>query len=734
MSNENRLRKFCLWMEEWGCSDLFLSVERPPHRRCQGKVEPIPGESPLSLEEVREFLQTWLPAGTWERLQKERDLDIGAQLATPQRFRLNLSFRMGNPSLVIRQVPSGALSFESLHIPPVVRTLAESPRGLLLVTGATGSGKSTTMAAMLHWINNNFAKHIITLEDPIEFVHQDQRSVVTQREIGGDSLDFPQALRHVVRQNPDVIFLGELRDFETIQTAISAAMTGHLVVATVHTVDVEQTLERLLNYFPEGLREQVAQDFSLALQGVICQRLLPTAEGNGRIPAFEILVATPLAKRLLGRRQIQEIGQVIRDNASLGMVDFQHSLLGLLRQGWITRETALAAATNANELSLMLQGMEVGADTFRQAVEDETTPNGFNLKRLLRDAIAYGASDLLLTVGAPPTIRLDGVLQPFDLPNLTAADTRELLFGVLSPNRRILFETTREIDFALSITGVRGEEDTTEYRFRVNGFFQKGRVSVALRLIPMLIPRPENLGLPAALVNMTRKHQGLVLITGPTGHGKSTTLAALVNLINENRPCHIITIEDPIEFVHHHQQALVEQREVGEDTQSFANALKYVLREDPDVILIGEMRDAETIAAALTAAETGHLVFATLHTNDVCQAVDRIIDVFPADQQDQIRTQLSACLECVVSQRLMPRNSPTGGRIAAFEVLVGTTAVRSLIRDSKTHQIPSLLETSAKYGMITLAKALRNLFDHNLITRETFRNMLPLGVDPDAIA
>lgn len=734
MMKENRLREFCLQMEAWGASDLFLSVERPPSRRCRGRVETIPGEGPLTWEEVREFVQGWLSPGTWERLQEERDLDLGSQLGSPRRYRLNLSFRMGVPALVVRQVPSGALSFENLHIPDVVRQLAESPRGLLLVTGATGSGKSTTMAAMLNWINGHFSKHIVTLEDPIEFVHQDAMSVVTQREIGGDSRDFQQALRHVVRQNPDVIFLGELRDFETIQTAIGAAMTGHLVVATVHTVDVEQTLERLLNYFPEGLREQVAQDFSLALQGIVSQRLLPTADGKGRVPAFEILVATPLAKRMVARRQLQELGQIIRENSSLGMVDFQHSLLELVQRGSVTRETALAAATNPNELTLMLQGMEVGADTFRQTMEDETTVNGFNLKRLLRDAISYGASDLLLSVGAPPTIRLDGVLQPFELPNLSPADTRELLFSVLSPSRRVHFETTREIDFALSITGVGGEGDTAECRFRVNGFYQKGRVSVAFRLIPMNIPRPESLGLPPALVQITTKHQGLVLVTGPTGHGKSTTLAALINLINQRRPCHIITIEDPIEFVHPHGMALVEQREVGEDTHSFANALKYVLREDPDVILIGEMRDPETIAAALTAAETGHLVFATLHTNDVCQAVDRIIDVFPADQQGQIRTQLAASLECIVSQRLMPKNSRSGGRIAAFEILVGTTAVRALIRESKTHQIPSLLETSAKYGMITLAKALRNLFDQNLITRETFRSMLPAGVDPDSIA
>ncbi len=726
MTNADRVRNLCLQMDARDASDLFLSAERPPSLRRHGVVETL-AEPPLTLAEVEAFIRECLPTGTWERLQRLRDLDLGTQMGAEVRLRVNLSFRMGSPTLVIRRVPSGALSFEALHLPPVIRGLCECPRGLILVTGATGSGKSTTMAAMLNSINTRFARHIVTLEDPIEFVHRDVRSVVTQREIGGDSLDFAQALRHVVRQNPDVIFLGELRDLETIQTAISAAMTGHLVVATFHTVDAEQTLERILNYFPEGLRDQVAQDFSLALQGILSQRLLRTADGQGRIPAFEILLATPLVRRLVARRELGQIHEVIKENAAVGMVDFQHSLLELVHQGSVTQEDALSAATNPAELSLMLQGMETGADSFRQNADDETTVNGFNLKKLLRDAISYGASDLLLSVGIPPTIRLDGVLQPFDLPNLSPADSRQLLFGVLSPAQRARFEEGREIDFALSITGVDEHDTTAEYRFRVNGFFQKGRVSVALRLIPMTIPKPSALGLPPVLVGMCKRRQGLVLVTGPTGHGKSTTLAALVNEINENRPCHIITIEDPIEFVHAHKQAIVEQREVGEDTKSFANALKYVLREDPDVILIGEMRDPETIAAALTAAETGHLVFATLHTNDVCQAVDRIIDVFPANQQAQIRTQLAASLECIVSQRLVPRNSPKGGRLAAIEVLVGTSAVRALIRDAKTHQLPALIETSAKYGMITLQKALRNLFDAKLIARETYLNMLPPG-------
>ncbi|MDD4099215.1 MAG: PilT/PilU family type 4a pilus ATPase, partial [Lentisphaeria bacterium] len=262
--------------------------------------------------------------------------------------------------------------------------------------------------------------------------------------------------------------------------------------------------------------------------------------------------------------------------------------------------------------------------------------------------------------------------------------------------------------------------------FRVNGFYQKSSVGAAFRVIPSAIPSPEALGLPAALLRLTTRHQGLVLVTGPTGSGKSTTLASLLNVVNRTRPCHIITIEDPIEFVHGHQVALVEQREVGADTLSFASALKYVLRQDPDVILVGEMRDPETIATVLTAAETGHLVFATLHTNDVTQSVDRIIDVFPSERQNQVRSQLAACLEAIVSQRLLPRLGEGGGRVAAFEVLIGTTAVRAMIRDRKTHQLRGMMETSAKDGMVTMERALRDLFEAKKISRETMLTMMPL--------
>jgi twitching motility protein PilT len=339
----------------------------------------------------------------------------------------------------------------------------------------------------------------------------------------------------------------------------------------------------------------------------------------------------------------------------------------------------------------------------------------------LRNAIHYGASDLLLTVDSPPVIRLDGNLRPFDMPVLSGADTQKLLFSILAPRQRADFEEKREIDFALSVKGIENAEDETEYRFRVNGFYQRGRVAAAFRVIPMNIPSPSALRLPPAILNLATLQQGLVLVTGPTGHGKSTTLAALISEINRTRPCHVITIEDPIEFVHPHKMALIEQREVNADTLSFQNALKYVLRQAPDVILIGEMRDTETIAAALTAAETGHLVFATLHTNDVTQSVDRIIDVFPADQQTQVRSQLAASLSAIISQRLLPLKSEKGGRVAAFEILLGSIAVKAMIRDKKTHQLKALMETAAREGMITMERALKNLFEEGLISRATYQ-------------
>ncbi|MBI1369716.1 MAG: PilT/PilU family type 4a pilus ATPase [Planctomycetes bacterium] len=329
------------------------------------------------------------------------------------------------------------------------------------------------------------------------------------------------------------------------------------------------------------------------------------------------------------------------------------------------------------------------------------------MKALFDHAAKSGASDLLITAGSPPIIRVDGDLHPVLNKPLAPEQTRALIWSLLSETQQEHFERQRELDFSLAVSG--------HLRFRANVYYQKGTVAGAFRLIPRSVPNLTQLGLPPVMGNLTLRTHGLILLTGPTGSGKSTTCAAMVDLINETRRCHIVTCEDPIEFVHENKRSIVDQREVYADTLSFSNALKYVLRQDPDVILVGEMRDPETIAAALTAAETGHLVIATLHTNDAIQAIDRIVDVFPPHQQEQIRTQLSFALLAIVAQQLIPRASGKG-RLLATEVLIKNHAVAAHIREAKTHQTRSIIESSRAEGMITMDARLKELYESGQIT------------------
>jgi len=332
-----------------------------------------------------------------------------------------------------------------------------------------------------------------------------------------------------------------------------------------------------------------------------------------------------------------------------------------------------------------------------------------DIKQLFDLVAKESASDLLISAGAPPILRVNGRLLRTRNDALTAEQTKKLIYGVLEEKQKKHFEEYKELDFSLAVG--------RKHRFRVNVYYQKQAVTAAFRPIPDTIPSPQDLGLPDAVEELAEARQGLILVTGPTGHGKTTTQATLIDVINNCRECHVITIEDPIEYVHQHKKSIVDQREVGGDTHGFHEALKYVLRQDPDVILVGEMRDLETIQAALRAAETGHLVLATLHTNDAIQAVDRIIDVFPGEQQQQIRFMLSMTLLAVLSQRLLA--SVDGeGRILACEVLRNTTAVANLIREGKTHQVYSAMETGTKEGMITMDKAIKDLYMEGAISYE----------------
>jgi twitching motility protein PilT len=346
---------------------------------------------------------------------------------------------------------------------------------------------------------------------------------------------------------------------------------------------------------------------------------------------------------------------------------------------------------------------------------------GERIDRLLGMLWDAKGTDLLLTVGMQPQLRVSGSLVPLVGGTLTAEDTDALLGELLTADQQAAWDAQREYDFSFSWRD--------NARIRGNAFTQRGVTAVALRMIPREIPTMDRLGLPPVIGHLARQHQGLILMTGPTGSGKSTTLASVIDMINTERACHIITVEDPIEYVHSHKRSAVNQREVGTDTATFPDALRSVLREDPDVLLVGEMRDLDSIRFALTVAETGHLVFATLHTNDTAQSLARMIDVFPADQQAQIRVQVAASLSCVIYQRLIPRNG--GGMVAAYEVLVANSAVRNLIKEGKTHQLRNSLVTGSRDGMVTFEQSLSELVQAGVIDYEdaVARSLYPKDVE-----
>ena len=330
------------------------------------------------------------------------------------------------------------------------------------------------------------------------------------------------------------------------------------------------------------------------------------------------------------------------------------------------------------------------------------------IHELLRFTAEAGASDLHVAAGSPPMVRVNGKMKRLNLPVLSPEEVETLVYGVMNEVQQEMFRTNLEIDFSTKLS--------SDVRFRVNAFHQINGISAAFRVIPNEIKSYEELRLPEVLKRLTRKEKGLILVTGPTGSGKSTTLATMIDSINDERYCHIITVEDPVEFVHSSKNSLINQRELGHDTLSFTAALRSALREDPDVILVGEMRDLETVSLALTAAETGHLVFATLHTGSCTKSIDRVIDMFPKEQQSQVRSMLSESLEAVISQTLLPTKDGKG-RVPAVEIMLANAAVRNLIREEKTYQIPSIIQASTKEGMQTKDQSLYNLVMNDYVER-----------------
>jgi twitching motility protein PilT len=379
-------------------------------------------------------------------------------------------------------------------------------------------------------------------------------------------------------------------------------------------------------------------------------------------------------------------------------LDSNQMLRGLLEDGALLMPPGMAG------------GSPLGSDTFEEVRSSPSvTPLAdTHIDDILRYSQQVKASDIHITVNLPPMLRIDGKLTPTPWEVVTPREAQRLIYDILLSDQIERYERTKELDFSYGVHGVG--------RFRFNVYRQRHSVGCAMRAIPAKIPSLESLRLPPILKELTKKHSGVILVTGPTGSGKSTTIASMIDAINAERPVHILTMEDPIEYIHNHKVGMVNQREIGQDSETFGNAIRAALREDPDIILVGEMRDKETIAAALTLAETGHLVFGTLHTRSAPATVDRIIDVFPADQQDQIRVMFAGSLQAVVAQQLLPMVG--GGRVASIEIMVATAAIRNLIREGKSHQLLSSIETGSQFGMQQMDKVLAELHRSGMVTME----------------
>ncbi len=704
-------------------TDLFLSTGKVPSCRSGGEILQVEF-SETTREEIETFRRNLIgPAGE-ERYAQTNGFDVSYIFDASNRFRLNFFETTNGPCFVARPIRlGGKLDFEALGLSSKLREIAMLERGLVIVTGTTGSGKSTTLSAIIDYINTNARKHILTLEDPIEYLHEDKNCLISQREVNSLGAGFGEALRNALRESPDVIMIGEMRDVETMQIAITAAQTGHLVFSTMHTSDAAGTVERLINMCPEDSREQITFNLAQVFEAVVAQRLLPRADGSGLVPAQEILIGTGTVRKQVERSDIAGLEMSIRLGGAFGMQTFNQALYRLVKSEAISEEVALKSSDDPDELKLQFR--DIGGSTEAKEVQQggSTRLDDLDMRDIFKAAIDGGASDFLLTVSSPPVLCRRGRFSPLDLPPLAARDVQRLIYSVIGKRQRVLYEENRELDFAMSVQlpGSDPLHPLVQRRFRLNVFFQRGNPAMVGRVLSDRIPTPSELSLPPILSQLMQRSQGLFLVTGPTGSGKSTTLASLLNEVNKTETKHIITIEDPIEYTYENLSCYIEQRELGSDTLSFARGLRAAMRQAPNIIMVGELRDTETIATAISAAETGHLVLATLHANSATQTVERIVDSFPSEQQNQVRQQFSNIIAGVVSQRLLPRLDGKG-RVAAYEVLVGTPPIQALIRENKTHQIVSILETAGGSGMITLQRSLEILCEKGLISAQDVAN------------
>ena len=642
------------------------------------------------------------------------------------------------------------------------RAMLDSPHGIIYLTGPTGSGKTTT----LYMVLDEMAKrsvNISTIEDPVE----KNIKKINQTQVNNTAgLTFEVGLRALLRQDPDIIMVGETRDSETASISVRSAITGHLVFSTLHTNDAASSIVRLIDMgvepylvansmvgtvaqrlmrriCPECGQEVEATEEECRLLGAAPGTKIKKAHGctqcnftgySGRIAVHEILTVDSTVRKMItdgaSMDEIQDYAvrhqgmHLLRDSAVEKVLQQVTTIEELRKVAYYSDAPAAQAGKTSVPAAAqpvapqpaapqIVQMTEILPPVAAQVKEDPFADVGaamVHVEDIILRARESGCSDIHITAAKPLMIRINGALQEtkeqYSKEQITA-----MLLEMCDADQRTQLAAGNDLDFAV--------QTRDGNRQRVNIFRDMGALAATIRLLNSHIPTLESLGLPMVLGEIVKQPRGLILVTGPTGSGKSTTLAAMIDSINATRPDHIITIEDPVEYVYEKKQSLIHQREVGRDVTSFAAALRSALREDPDIILVGEMRDYETISAALTAAETGHLVLSTLHTTGAAQTIDRIIDACPNGSQNQVRTQLAGVLNAVVTQCLIPKIE--GGRIAATEILIGTDAVANMIRENKCHQMNTAMQAGAALGMHTLNRDLMSLVQRGVISMEQAR-------------
>ncbi len=721
-----------------GATELHLTTGEKPNIRFWGELQPV--DMPVLKEVLSDVLIAQMLSDEEKKeIEEHMHVDFMYNFTDhdrkTRRFRGNAYYHRTGLNIIMKLMPDKIPSIKNLGLPEIVSAFGRFEQGLVLVTGGSGSGKTTTLHALLDLINSERYAHIITIEDPIEFIHIPKKSIIRQRQIDLHTKSYLKALKASISEDPDVILISELRDPETIELAMVAAETGCLVLSSMNTLSCASTIERIIDSFPPEQNLQTGAMLSESLKAIVTQQLLPSRARSIRYPAVEILTGCTPLKSLIREQKIFQINSLIETNRSIGMQSMDSSILSLLKDKLITDEVAMEAATDKNNVKNFKASKTVGTtqevisvlkkdrcaalgiitdppvNNQGKIIKASLSPD-YTLKDLFKVMVQEKASDLHIAVGLPPKMRLKGEIAELYLPAVSEEKSWELLSGIFSKKQMEIFSREWDLDFTYEVSNIA--------RFRCNMLREQNGVGAIFRIIPPEIPSMEILGLPEVLKKIACYRQGLVIITGPAGSGKTTTMACLLDYINSTRSANILTIEEPLEFIHKNKKSRIFHREIGIHAASFREAVRAARKESVDIIMIGEMMEKDTLMEALLAADMGNLVLGIMHTTGVTRTVEKIIETFSGSMQGQIRSMLCNSLRAIVAQQLITTMDGTW-RCAVIEVAINNQRLANVIRDGKTKMIDSVLHSSREEGMQSLDLALMQLVRDTKIDEETAR-------------